>query len=196
MFPLFAAVLFAAEGPTTVSSFRTDSSPARDFLTNEGIVLLSDAGFSDSFIVEKIILSRTRFDTSAEGLAYLRHNAISEELVQFVMERSAKPSGIPAAAPIPTAVPMKVIKVRVLVPDPSAVPAPPVAAPMPRPVAPMPLAGGARQWYWYSAAPGYGWPYAQPAYNVPVLRSPAVPAPASMPVMSPYSTQYVWIAGR
>src|SRR2546423_5981531 len=84
-----AGALAAADQPPGVpvvaSTIRTDSTPRREMLTNEGIVLLSDAGFSDSFIVEKILLSRTRFDVSAEGLAYLRNNAISEELVRFIL---------------------------------------------------------------------------------------------------------------
>jgi hypothetical protein len=91
---MFAAALYAADGPiaTVVSSFNTDKPVQRELLTNEGLVLLSEAGFSDSFIVEKILLSRTHFDISVEGLAFLRRKEISEELTLFVLKRATQPA--------------------------------------------------------------------------------------------------------
>jgi len=80
----------------------------RDVLTNEGIVTLAEAGFSDSFILEKITLGgRTKFDTSAEGLSYLRRHAISQELARFIMHYTEQPLLPPpvalAMAPMPEA---------------------------------------------------------------------------------------------
>ena len=99
----------AGDTPAVGSSFRPEGSLPRDILTNEGLVILSDAGFSDGFIVEKILLSRTRFDTSVEGLAYLRRNALSEELVRFVMEHASKPPLVPGP-PVETVQPAKAVK--------------------------------------------------------------------------------------
>jgi hypothetical protein len=185
--PVFSAVLFAAADaptPTVVSSFRTDSSPAREFMTNEGVVLLSDAGFSDAFIVEKVMLSHSRFDTTVEGLAYLRRSGLSEELVLFLLEHSAKPAVAPAAAQVPAPIPMKVVKMKVLVPQTGTVPAPPVMMPMSQP-----LGGSASQWYLYPSSP------VAPA-TYPVLRSPRLPAVANMPVMTPPNAEYVGTASR
>ena len=203
---LCSAVLFAADAPTVVSPFGSEPPAPRDMMTNQSLVILSEAGFSDSFIVEKILLSRTRFDTSPEGLAYLGHKALSEELVQFVLEYSAKPAGVQLAAPVPTIVPMKIATARVLVPLTTAVPASPIVMPLSPPMTPVPMPLGqyARQWYWnpasLGAGAGYVWPgYSQPTYNVPGypgLRSPALPAAASMPVMAPVAAQYVWLGAR
>ena len=105
--PLIVAAVYAADAPisSVVSSFRTDPPVQRDVLTNEGIVLLSEAGFSEYFIAQKIVRSRTRFDTSAEGLAFLGRNAISEKLVLFILDHAAQPplpqTIAPVAAPSP-----------------------------------------------------------------------------------------------
>jgi hypothetical protein len=107
----------AADPSTTVSGWNTDSRLPSDILTNEGLVVLSNAGFSDRFIVEKILLSRARFDTSAVGLAYLRRNAMSEELLQFVLEYATK-AALPSSAAAPEAaapVPVKIGKQKIKV---------------------------------------------------------------------------------
>jgi hypothetical protein len=64
-----------------------------EVLTNEGLITLASAGFSDAFIMQKILLSdRTRFDVSVEGLANLHRNALSESLVLFLVEHTAQPA--------------------------------------------------------------------------------------------------------
>jgi hypothetical protein len=155
VYSVFAAVLLAADTPTVVSSFQPESATP-DVVTNDGLVVLSEAGFSDSFIVEKISLSRTRFDVTAEGLAGMRRKGISEELVTFVLRHSAKGAVAQTAAPAPIAVPMKLVKMNVLVPLTNPVSASPLALPA----------------------------------------SPALSGPASMPVMSPMGSQYIWVATR
>ena len=179
---LFTLTTAAQETPTVMSSIRPGQvqSP-RDVLTNEGIVLLSDAGFSDSFIIEKMLLSRTRFDVSVEGLAFLIRNGISQELVQFIMERSAKPNSLASAAAAPSYVPMKVEKRKVLVPDVKAV----VAAPAAAPLAPTVYAG---RWYLVNASP-YPYQYQAP-YTSPVSAQPVYTLPPSAPIMTPITNAW------
>jgi hypothetical protein len=100
---------FAADTPVGFSNLRAESAISPEVLTNEGIVALADAGFSDAFIVEKIMISnRTRFNTSADGLAYLRRNGIPQGLVQFVVEHAAEPLSLPGpAAPVTIPVPVQ-----------------------------------------------------------------------------------------
>jgi hypothetical protein len=128
---------FAADNAIAISSFRTDAPISREIITNESVVTLANAGFSDAFIVEKILTSnRTRFDTSAEGLAYLRMNAIPEDLVQFIVEHAGRPL---FASPEPPAVApvlftelkgKKRAVVQIAVPATVTTPVAPVAAPV------------------------------------------------------------------
>jgi hypothetical protein len=159
IFPVFAVALMAGDTPSVGSSFRPEGSLPRDILTNEGLVVLSDAGFSDTFIVEKILLSRTRFDTSVEGLAYLRRNALSEELVRFVMEHASKPPLVPGPPVVEPVQPAKAIKQNAVAIQPAAAPAAP-----------------GRQWYSYQWCAG------------PAM-SPAAPQPMPMatPAFYPYA---------
>jgi hypothetical protein len=93
-----AILLFAL---CVAGTFGAEPALTPEILTNEGIVALANAGFSDSFIVEKILLSnRTRLDVSVEGLAYLRRNAISENLALFLIEHNAQPLMFTPAAPL------------------------------------------------------------------------------------------------
>jgi hypothetical protein len=81
-----------------------------EVLTNDGLITLASAGFSDAFIMQKILLSdRTRFDVSVEGLANLRRNALSESLVLFLVEHTAQPA---VTRPSPYMPPITSIAVR------------------------------------------------------------------------------------
>ena len=181
----FSAVAVLGGDTPAAVSVRPETVAPRDVVTNESLVLLSEAGFSDAFIVQKICLSRTRLDTSPEGLAYLRRNAISEELALFALEYTAKPA-VASGTQAPAIVPVKVAKRKVLVP---------IAPP----------AGHNRPAFypeWYGSAPvgaGYGWPaYPQPVVYAtpgrPLLQSPAFPA--SAPVLTPMGAAYTWNSGR
>jgi hypothetical protein len=151
-------------------------------LTNEGIVQLSNAGFSDAFIVQKILLSRTRLDTTVEGLTFLRHKSVSERLIEYVLQHEAQPMPPAAAAGAqagpPSLVRMKIVKTKLLVPA-NGVP------------------GGSglfhRQAGYYAMYPG-----AQPAYALPVhpiLQSPVFPG-SGAPGIAPGDMQAVWLAAR
>jgi len=195
-FALFTIALVADDTPSVVSRVRPQAEP-RDVMTNEGLVVLSEAGFSDSFIVEKILLSGTRFDVSEEGLAFLRRSGISDQLTLFVLERTARPTMFPTDQPAPAMIAMKVVKMNVLVPQSAPASASPGAAPIPA-VAKAP-AGQTVYWfpsgqYGAPAVANYGWngnPQAlstaptPPAYPTapiapayPALPVPALPAPA------------------
>src|SRR5579859_6388235 len=62
----------------------------RDVLTNRAILTLASAGFSEEFILETIATSRTRFDVSIEGLAWLAKEGVNERIIRAM--RNAQPS--------------------------------------------------------------------------------------------------------
>lgn len=102
-----AAAAFPADPPAPVTAVptRTEMPLQPEILNNDGIVALANAGFSDAFIVQKILLSnRTRFDVTVEGLASLRRNALSESLVLFILEHTARPSVAPPSGPAAPAI--------------------------------------------------------------------------------------------
>ncbi len=57
---------------------------SRHILTNEGVITLAKAGFDELFIIERIRTSRTRFDTSVEGLVALKQAGVSEDLIRVI----------------------------------------------------------------------------------------------------------------
>jgi hypothetical protein len=59
----------------------------RNVLTNQGIVALAEAGYTEAFLVDLIRLKPTRFDTTAEGLAYLGQHGVSEVIVRAMLAR-------------------------------------------------------------------------------------------------------------
>jgi|SRR5215469_582561 len=199
---ILTAVAVLAEDPPPAPSVTSEVRPEQvlppDILTNEGVVLLSNSGFSDAFIAEKIQLSRTRLDTTVEGLTYLRHNSVSEELIRYIMERGAQPplGSSPTLAPAPATagpelVPMKVVRKKVLLPR--------VSSPM---LVAIPSTGGLTSmpvpmyskrasyygWYFPRATSYGGAGYSQPAYGPT--------GPSVMSVGAPVVTPYGWVATR
>jgi hypothetical protein len=183
-----AAALLAADTPVVTSAVQParaeDGAPplSPDVLTNEGIVQLSNAGFSDSFIVQKILLSRTRLDTTVEGLTLLRRNSVSERLIEYVLQHEAQPTpstATPAAQAAPPAlIRMKVVKMKLLVP-----------------AGDVPAGSGL-----FHRAPYYGLyaPSAPPTFALPthpLLQAPVFPA-AGAPIFTPAQTQSLWLAAR
>lgn len=75
----FAAACFAAE-PESMTL-------PRHVLTNEGLVVLARAGVGDSLLVDLVRNKRTHFDTSAEALAQLVRQGLSENVVRAVVEK-------------------------------------------------------------------------------------------------------------
>ena len=77
---------------------------SRHVLTNEGVIQLAKAGFDELFIIERIKTSRTRFDTSVEGLVALKQAALSEDLIRTMAleDRRVYPTPL-ASAPAASA---------------------------------------------------------------------------------------------
>jgi hypothetical protein len=59
----------------------------RQVLTNDGLVVLARAGLGDSLLVDLIRHKRTQFDTSAEALARLALQGLSENVLRAVVEK-------------------------------------------------------------------------------------------------------------
>lgn len=170
---ILAVVALADDTPQVTSEVRPEQVLPADILTNEGVVLLCNSGFSDAFIAEKIQLSRARLDTTVDGLTYLRRNSVSEELIRYIMERVAQPHILPASAPSPAPapapilVPLKLVRKKVLVPQP--VIAIPVSSGAVGVGMPIPIYSKKASYYgWYvpPAASSSGWDYSQPAYGL------------------------------
>lgn len=94
---------------------------SRHILTNDGVIQLAKAGFDELFVIERIKPSRTRFDTSVEGLVTLKQAGISEDLIRTMAleDRRNYPTPMasaPAAgAPASTIQPVKSQPFRVMV---------------------------------------------------------------------------------
>ena len=67
-----------------------------NILTNQGVVLLLDAGYGEDFLVDLIRTRPSRFDTSAEGLAYLAQHGLCEHVVRFIVARAESHEVTPA----------------------------------------------------------------------------------------------------
>lgn len=63
---------------------------SRHLLTNQGVIQLAKAGFDELFIVERIRTSRTRFDTSVEGLIALKQAGVSEDLIRVMAQQERR----------------------------------------------------------------------------------------------------------
>jgi hypothetical protein len=75
----------------------------REVLTNSSIITLAAAGFNEAFLIELIMKSTTRFDTSADGIASLAQEGITERVIRAM--RNAPAGGAVAtsgAKPITT----------------------------------------------------------------------------------------------
>ena len=82
-----------------VSAGAQTAPPAESALTNQDVVTLAKAGFNEDFIVETISLSRTRFDTSANGVAALAREGLTDRIIRSMMAACAPPAAASPAAP-------------------------------------------------------------------------------------------------
>jgi hypothetical protein len=76
---IFAAVCLAAE-PETIAL-------PRHILTNDGLIVLARAGVGDSLLTDLVRHKRTHFDTSADALALLARQGLSENVLRAVVEK-------------------------------------------------------------------------------------------------------------
>ena len=93
------AVLPAAAQDFTVAAL------SRHTLTNESVITLARAGFDELFIFERIVHSRTRFDTSVEGMVALKQAGVSEDLIRIMAARDVRPIPLATDTPAPAAAP-------------------------------------------------------------------------------------------
>ncbi|HEU0121696.1 MAG TPA: hypothetical protein VFQ91_14300 [Bryobacteraceae bacterium] len=75
----FSVAMLAAE-PETLAL-------PRHVLTNDGLVVLARAGLGDGLLVDLIRHKRTQFDTSADALAALARQGMSERVLRAVVEK-------------------------------------------------------------------------------------------------------------
>ncbi len=71
-------------GPAPASGVR------KNVLTNQGVVLLAQAGYSERFIIDMIFHKQTQFDVSVEGLAWLARQGLSERIVRTMVANERK----------------------------------------------------------------------------------------------------------
>lgn len=62
----------------------------RNMLTNEGIVMMAQAGYTERFIVEMIHRKQTKFDVSPQGLAWLAQMGLTERIVRAMVANERK----------------------------------------------------------------------------------------------------------
>jgi hypothetical protein len=112
--------LFAGEDPAPPQSITVSGKAPRNVLSNEGIVILSDAGYDEDFLADIIVHKQTSFDVTVDGLAYLANHGISERVVRFMIANEHKSSGPveTGEAPVaPVVMRARVVRQKVLVPD-------------------------------------------------------------------------------
>ena len=63
---------------------------SRHVLTNDSVIALAKAGFDELFIIERIRTSRTRFDTSVDGLVALKQAGISEDVIRIIAQQDIR----------------------------------------------------------------------------------------------------------
>jgi hypothetical protein len=79
---------------------QTGAKPAALGMTNRDIIQLVQAKISDDVIITKIRQSKTRFDTSTQGLVALKQAGVSDQLISVMVNAG---SAGEAAAPAPAA---------------------------------------------------------------------------------------------
>jgi hypothetical protein len=88
---LASALILAAIAAYAADSVAQSDNPARrNVLTNQGVVLLAQAGYTESFVIDLIHHKQTNFDVSAEGLAWLARNGLSERVVRAMVANARK----------------------------------------------------------------------------------------------------------
>ena len=116
-FPVFAlaGALFAADAAPK------SAPPPKNLLTNEGVLLLAEAGLGERFLLELIENKTSRFDTSAEALAALARHGLTENVLRALVRKQDHPaSAAPGENPValePHLLRGKIVRQRMLVPD-------------------------------------------------------------------------------
>ena len=72
----------------------------RNVLSNRDVVTLAKAGFDEEFLVNIIVSSRTHFDTSADALAALAEQGVTQRIVEVMMNPGVTMISPGAPAPV------------------------------------------------------------------------------------------------
>ncbi len=109
------SVLFAAEPAPKPAP------PPKNLLTNEGVLLLAEAGLGERFLLELIENKTSRFDTSAEALASLARQGLTENVLRALVKKQDQPSASQTSENTASLEPHllrgKIVRQRMLVPD-------------------------------------------------------------------------------
>ena len=93
----------------------------KNLLTNEGVVLLAEAGLGERFLLELIEQKNSRFDTSAEALAALARQGLTETILRAMVKKQDQPGPAqPGEAAVnlePQLLRGKVVRQRMLIPE-------------------------------------------------------------------------------
>lgn len=97
------------------------AAPPKNLLTNEGVLLLAEAGLGERFLLELIEQKTSRFDTSAEALASLARQGLTENVLRALVRKQDQPApSQPSESTVslePHLLRGKIVRQRMLVPD-------------------------------------------------------------------------------
>jgi hypothetical protein len=93
---LFTSLLLAA--CLLASASATAPVSAQEVMTNETVIQMVKAGFSESVILAKMRSSQTKFDTRTDALIELKKAGVPEKVMQMIVSGGAPPASAPAAA--------------------------------------------------------------------------------------------------
>ena len=93
---LFTSLLLAA--CLLASASATAPVSAQEVMTNETVIQMVKAGFSESVILAKMRSSQTKFDTRTDALIELKKAGVPEKVMQAIVSGGATPASAPAAA--------------------------------------------------------------------------------------------------
>ncbi len=81
-----------------------NSGLTKNVLTNRDLATLASAGFTEEFIIHMIATSQTKFDVSADALADLAKNGLTEEIIEAMRCSRNKPRQfcVPSGTTVPT----------------------------------------------------------------------------------------------
>jgi hypothetical protein len=93
---LFTSLLLAA--CLLASASATAPVSAQEVMTNETVIQMVKAGFSESVILAKMRSSQTKFDTRTDALIELKKAGVPEKVMQAIVSGGAPPASAPAAS--------------------------------------------------------------------------------------------------
>ena len=98
---LFTSLLLAA--CLLASASATAPVSAQEVMTNETVIQMVKAGFSESVILAKMRSSQTKFDTRTDALIELKKAGVPEKVMQAIVSGGAPPASVPVSAAAPAA---------------------------------------------------------------------------------------------